>query len=214
MTTKMNLSTIEVPGAPRKAVFSGAQTIGRGRGIRFAARRKPSFKDYADVILALVCLAAMAGSMYFAKLDSNYATSLRMTAAIQRALGIRGPSGTDIDMRKTILVVDNDEGQRLIAKTALERYGYNVALADNGAQAMGLFRKAPDRVSLVLVEPRSGGEPMIQQIKSIRSDLPILVSETAGEKLQAGATARIERPFSAMPLAEMVQTTLASKSIR
>jgi hypothetical protein len=62
-----------------------------------------------------------------------------------------------------------------------------------------LFRKAPDRVSLVLVEPGSGGESMIRQFKSIRSDLPILVSE---------------RPFSAMPLAEMIQKTLAPNSIR
>jgi CheY-like chemotaxis protein len=204
----MTLSTIEVPGAPRKTLFSGAQTIGQGRETRYGVRRKPSFQDYADVIVALVCLAAMAGSMYFAKLDGNYATSMRMTAAIRRALGIRGPAETAVDMRKTILVVEKDEDQRLIAKTTLERYGYNVALADNGAQAMGLFRKAPDRVSLVLVEPRSGGEPMIQQIKSIRPDLPILVSEPAGEKLRAGATGRIERPFSAMPLAEMVQKTL------
>lgn len=162
-------------------------------------RRKLWFKDYADVVLALVCLAAMAGSMYFAKLDSNYATSMRLTAAIQRALKIRGPDETAIDTRKMILVVENDEGQRLIAKTALERYGYNVALVDDGAQAMGLFRKAPDRVSLVLVEPGSGGESMIRQFKSIRSDLPILVSE---------------RPFSAMPLAEIVQKTLAPNSIR
>ncbi len=198
--------------APRKAVFSGAQTIGQGREKRYAVRRKPSFKDYADVILALVCLAAMAGSMYFTKLDSNYATSTRITAAIQKALGSR-PVGTAVDTRKTILVVENDESQRLIATTTLERYGYRVALADDGAQAMDLFGKAPDRVSLVLVAPRSGGEPMIRQIKSIRPDMPILVSEPAGEKLQAGATGRIERPFSAMPLAETVQKTLASKSM-
>jgi CheY-like chemotaxis protein len=165
---------------------------------RTIGRRKLSFRDYADVVVALVCMGAMAGSMYFAKLDSNYATSMRLTAAIQRALKIQGPAGTAIDTRRMILVVENDEGQRLIAKTTLERYGYNVALADDGVQAMGLFRKAPDRVSLVLLEPRSGA-PMIRQFKSIRSDLPILVSE---------------RPFSATPLAEMVQKTLAPNSIR
>lgn len=198
MVAKTNLRLIEVMEAPRKAVFSGAQTIGQERQIRYAGRRKLSLKDYADVILALVCLTAMAGSMYFAKLDTNYATSTRITAALQSALGIRGSGGETVDTRKMILVVENDEVQRLIAKTTLERYGYNVALADNSAQAMGLFRKARDRVSLVLVEPRSS-EPMIRQMKIIRPDMPILVSE---------------KPFTAMPLAEMVQKTLGSNSIR
>ena len=70
---------------PSKAVFSAAQTVGQAREIP-SGHGKASFKDYADVILALVCLAALAGTIYFAELDSNYANALRITAAIGRAL--------------------------------------------------------------------------------------------------------------------------------
>lgn len=70
---------------PPKAVFSAAQTVGQGREIP-SCHRKPSFKDYADVIVALVCLAVMAGTICFAELDSNYMNAMRITAAIRRAL--------------------------------------------------------------------------------------------------------------------------------
>jgi DNA-binding NtrC family response regulator len=124
-----------------------------------------------------------------------------------------GSTGTAVDTRKTILVVESDERQRLIAKTALERYGYNVALVDDGSQALTLLRNGGGRVALVVLDTRSSGAQTMQQLKGIRPSVPILVSEAAGEELQAGAAGRIERPFSALPLAEAVQHTLGPLSL-
>jgi CheY-like chemotaxis protein len=197
---------------PPKAVFSAAQTVGQGREIPYG-HRKPSFKDYTDVIVALVCLAAMAGTIYFAEMDGNYAAATSMTAAIRRVLHVPVPAGRAVDTSQTILVVENDESQRLIAKTALERYGYNVALVENGAQALTFLRNSAGRVALVLLDTRNSGTPTMQKLKGVRPSVPILVSEAAGEKLQAGAAGRIERPFSALPLAEAVQHTLGPRSL-
>jgi len=205
MTPKMTPSTTE---APPKAAFSVAQIVGQGREIPYGYR-KPSFKDYADVIVALLCLAVMLGTAYFSVLDSNYVTAARVSAAIDRVLG-RSATGKAVDTRKTILVVASDEGQRLIAKTALERYGYNVALVDNGAQAATVFRKAAGRVALVVLDTRSSS---VQALKGTRPNVPVLVSEPAGGKLQAGASARIDSPFSALPLAEAVQKVLRARAL-
>ncbi len=201
-----------VADTPPKAVFSAAQTVGQGREIPYG-NRKPSFKDYADVIVALVCLAAMAGTIYFAELDGNYATAMRMTAGIRRVFRLSGSAARAIDTRKTILVVENDDSQRLVAKTALERYGYNVALVENGTQALTLLQNSSGRVALVLLDTRSSGAQIMQKLKGVRPSVPILVSEAAGEKLQAGAAGRIERPFSALPLAEAVRHTLGPRSL-
>jgi CheY-like chemotaxis protein len=201
-----------VEDMPPKAVFSAAQTIGQGREIPYG-HRKPSCKDYADVIVALVCLAAMAGTIYFAEMDGNYATAMHMTAAIRRVLRVPDPAGNAVDTRKTILVVEKDDSQRLIAKTALERYGYNVALVEDGTQALTFLRNSAGRVALVLLDAGSSGAQIMQKLKGVRPSVPILVSEVAGEKLQAGAAGRIERPFSALPLAEAVQHTLGSRSL-
>ena len=201
-----------IADTPPKAVFSAAQMVGQGREIPYG-HRKPSCKDYADVIVALVCLAAMAGAIYFAQMDGNYATAMRMTAAIRRLLRVPDPAGSAVDTRKTILVVDNDDSQRLVAKTTLERYGYNVALVEDGTQALTFLRNSAGRVALVLLDAGSSGAQIMQKLKGVRPSVPILVSEAAGEKPQAGAAGRIDSPFSALPLAEAVQHALRSRSL-
>src|SRR5256886_12550193 len=40
----------------------------------------------------------------------------------------------------TILVVDDEPAIRQVARTALERYGYTVLVADNGRAAVDLFQ--------------------------------------------------------------------------
>ncbi len=198
--------------APPKAAFSVAQTVGQGREIPYGYR-KPSFKDYGDVIVALVCLSVMVGVAYFSELDSNYATAMRISAAIQRVLGVPSGARSIVDTRQTIVVVEKDEGQRLIAKTALERYGYKVALVDNGTEAAGLLHNGAGRVALVVVDAGSANVRAVQQLKSTRPQVPILVAEPAGEKLQEGATARIDRPIAALPLAAAVQKVLGARAL-
>ncbi len=209
MTPKM---AVTITDAPSKAVFSAAQTVGQGREIAYG-RRKPSIKDYGDVIVALLCLTAMAGTIYIAELDGNFATAMRLTATIRRVLHLPRPSAKAVDTRQTILVVENENGQRLVAKTALERYGYDVALADNGKQALTMLRHSGGRVALVLLDVGGAGAQVMQQLKGVRPSVPILVSEAAGEKLQAGAAGRVDRPFSAVPLAEAVQHTLGPRPL-
>jgi CheY-like chemotaxis protein len=198
--------------APPKAAFSVAQTVGQGREIPYGYR-KPSLKDYGDVMVALVCLAVMVGVAYFSEVDSNYATAMRISAAIQRVLGVPTAARGIVDTRRTIVVVEKDEGQRLIAKTALERYGYNVALADNETEAAGLLHKGAGRVALVVLDAGSANVRGMQQLKDIRPHVPILVAEPAGEKLHPGATARIDRPFAALPLAAAVQKVLSARAL-
>jgi|SRR5579871_742097 len=193
-----------------KTVVSAAQTVGQGREIPYGYRPL-SFKDYADVIVALVCLTVMLGTAYFAVADSNYVSAMRVSQTIERALG--SMTAKAVDTRKVIVVVEKDEQQRLVAKTALERHGYNVALADNVAQAASAFHKTPGRVALVVLDTRSGSVQAIRQIKGMRSSVPVLVSGPAGDKLQAGATARIDTPFTAMPLEEAVQRTLRARAL-
>lgn len=208
MTPKIVPSTSD---APPKAAFSAAQTVGQGREIPYGYR-KPSWKDYADVLVALVCLAVMLGTVYFSELDSNYTTAMRISRAIERVLG-QSAAGNVVDSRKTILVVENDAGQRLIAKTALERYGYNVALAESGTEAATLLHNAGGRVALVVLDTRSASVQAMQQLKSMRPQVPILVAEPASEKLQAGVAARIDRPFAALPLAAAVQKILGTRAL-
>jgi CheY-like chemotaxis protein len=173
-----------------------------------------SARDAANLCIAFLCALALLVAASFAALDSNFATSVQMTSAIRHALGL--PTGSEANAGTNggqfILVAENDNGQRLIAKTTLERYGYAVALTDDGSEVVALFRKAASRVSLVLLdraELRSSTGSVVRQLKEIRPDVRILVSQRGDEQLPSGVT-RIAGPLSAAQLTETVRRVLAS----
>ena len=190
----------------------------QGRALQSRHRRPRSFVDTAQLVLAMAMLAVLAGLIYVSELDSVYWTNIRITSLVQHALGIRRPvgDGSAASARRVIVIAENDENQRLIAKTTLERYGYAVALVDNGTQAEAMLRKAGPRVALVVLDRealRTSTGEAIRRLKSIQPDVRILMSKAAGEDSVALSTAAdlIERPFSPMPLADAVRRALGVK---
>ena len=181
-------------------------------------RRRPrSFGDTAQLVLAAVMLAVLAGLIYVSELDSVYWTNVRITSFVQHALGIRRPvddGASAARARRVIVVAESDENQRLIAKTTLERYGFAVALADDGTQAEALLRKAGPRVALMVLNGealRNSARDIVHRLKSIQPDVRILMSREAGGGSPAvlGAAEVIERPFSPMLLAEAVRKAVS-----
>ena len=215
MTPQKPLSLID---SQPEADSSTVQDIFPGGALPNRKRRTRSSVDTAQLALALVMVAVLAGLIYVSELDNVYWTNMRITSFVQRALGIHRPvdDGSAARARRVIVVAESDENQRLIAKTTLERYGYAVALADNGTQAEALLRKAGSRVALVVLNRdalRNSARDTIQQLKSIQPNVRILTARAAGEDLPkiSGAAGSLERPFSSMPLAEAVRKALAPR---
>jgi len=193
---------------------------GDGHDFSFKSRgdsfKRSRFRDPWDLAAAFVCLLLLLLAVRYADLDSNFATSMALTSAIRQTLGLPvfgSRAGHGAQREKLILVAENDNGQRLIAKTTLERYGYPVALVDTGSQAVALFRKASPRVALVLLnraELRSSVDTVVYELKKIRPDVPIVVFQRGNELLPWGVTASVTEPLSAPPLTETVRKVLAS----
>jgi CheY-like chemotaxis protein len=216
MTPQMPLSLAD---SQTKPVSAARQLIGGGE-IPYGKYRRKSFADTAQLLLGLLMVAVLAGAIYLSELDSVYWTNVRITATVQRVLGIRssgqGGAAVATRLRSVVVVAESDASQRLIAKTTLERYGYAVALADNASQAAALLRQAGPRVALVLLDGealRNSAGDTIRQLKSIRPSVRILMSRLAGADPVAvsGAAGWLEKPFSAVPLAEAVRSVLAPK---
>jgi CheY-like chemotaxis protein len=200
--------------AGRKVVGGDGQDLSH-RSLTYGYDRpQKSLRDAANLGIAFLCALLLLVVAGFAALDNNFATSVQITSAIRHALGL--PTGSEVNARtdsgEFILVAENDNAQRLIAKTTLERCGYTVALTDDGSQAVALFRQAAARVSLVLLnraELRSSAASVVRQLKEIRPDVRILISQRGDEQLPSGV-ARIAGPLSAPPLTETVRRVLAS----
>lgn len=119
----------------------------------------------------------------------------------------------------TILVIDDEDAVRQTAKSALESYGYNVVVAENGKEGVDLFYALNDEVAAVLLDmtmPVMSGEEALMRLKSVRRGVPVVLSSGYDE---AEATRRftgkglagfIQKPYTAAGLAEKMKMVLES----
>jgi len=119
----------------------------------------------------------------------------------------------------TILVVDDEDVVRKIAKDALERAGYTVLLAESGQAAIDLFNSAGEQISLVLLDmtmPGLNGHETFLQLKRVRPTVKVLLSSGYNE-LEAtrqfsgqGLAGFIQKPYMAGTLSSRVNSVLLS----
>jgi CheY-like chemotaxis protein len=120
---------------------------------------------------------------------------------------------------RVVLVVDDEQVVRELARVALERQGITVLTAENGQEALEVFSQCADRVSLVLLDltmPVMGGEEALRRLREIRPDIPIVLSsgysETDALRLFAGKglAGFVQKPYSASRLVDALNTILAA----
>lgn len=80
-----------------------------------------------------------------------------------------------------ILVIDDEKSIRNLLDTLLSRKGYDVVLADGGRKGLELFRRErPDVVVLDLKMPEMDGIAVLQQVRSLKPDQPVIILTGAG----------------------------------
>ena len=115
-----------------------------------------------------------------------------------------------------VLVVDDEEIVRRIARTALERAGYTVLLAADGREAVEVFRREAGEIRLVSLDmtmPGRSGEETFRQLREIRRDVPVLVSSgyTEVEVLERfgdSIDGYLHKPYGITDLARAVHAAL------
>jgi len=104
-----------------------------------------------------------------------------------------------------ILVIDDDETIRLLARTTLEMLGYEVFECPDGSQARDMFTgTSPDLVLLDVLLPGKDGFSVCEEIRSLPngSDIPIVMLtglddvESISMAYAAGATDFIIKPIN------------------
>jgi PAS domain S-box-containing protein len=119
----------------------------------------------------------------------------------------------------TILVIDDEEAVRQTAKSALESYGYNVVVAENGKEGVDLFCELGDEVAAVLLDmtmPVMSGEEALMRLKSARRDVPVVLSSGYDEAEATrmftgkGLAGFVQKPYTAAGLAEKMKIVLES----
>jgi len=116
-----------------------------------------------------------------------------------------------------VMLVDDEEIIREVGKALLEGLGYQVYLAEDGAQALELYARENGSVSLVILDmlmPRMGGkETLLQLIKSY-PDIRVLISSgfsqegTVDELIKLGARGFLQKPYQCQELGRAVAAAL------
>jgi PAS domain S-box-containing protein len=78
---------------------------------------------------------------------------------------------------ETILLAEDDETVRNLARLVLEGSGYNVIVANDGKDAVDKYKENRDNIRLLLFDiimPRKTGKEAYDEIKSIKTDIKII----------------------------------------
>jgi len=79
--------------------------------------------------------------------------------------------------QETILLVEDEADVRALAREVLERQGYTVLEASDGAQAVQVYEKEGARIDLILTDvvmPRMSGREMVDRVHATRPDMRVL----------------------------------------
>jgi PAS domain S-box-containing protein len=132
----------------------------------------------------------------------------RLAASIDTPTPTDGPAGT-------ILLVDDEEMIRQLARVVLEGAGYMVLEAEDGAEAVDVFRREAGRIDLVILDltmPRLSGRDAFRQILEIDPAARVLFSSgySADDLSGAdGARGLLSKPYRPPDLLAAVRKAVA-----
>lgn len=105
--------------------------------------------------------------------------------------------------KKTVLIVDDEEGIRESLSGIFEDEGYNILTSSTGEEALEIFREqSPDIVLLDVWLPKMDGISVLAKLKELDSGTPVIIIsghgniELAVKATRSGAYDFLEKPLS------------------
>jgi DNA-binding response OmpR family regulator len=119
-----------------------------------------------------------------------------------------------------IMVVDDDSNICELLRLYLEKEGFDVLIAENGAKALELFElDAPDLMLLDVMMPKLDGWQVCREVRK-KSTCPIIMLTAKGEVfdkvlgLELGADDYVVKPFEAKEVIARVKAVLRRSGVQ
>ena len=123
-------------------------------------------------------------------------------------------SSTD---KKTILVIEDSVFQSRVERKFLESYGFTVIVVSTGEEAIKVFEKQKDAISLVILDlilPEMSGRDCLIQLVGMDPSVKVLVAsgyspeEEMSREINPLIKGFLRKPFNASQLIEKVKSIL------
>ena len=125
------------------------------------------------------------------------------------------------EKKPLILVVDDDSGHRNMLRTLLDDWGYAVALAGDGEEAVNMCREQPfDLVLMDVRMPKKNGFDALLDIHALNPAIPVLMMtayseiEAAVACIKAGAYDYLTKPLDFEKLKVAVRNVFAYRTLQ
>ncbi len=110
----------------------------------------------------------------------------------------------------TVLLVDDEDSVVSVGRKMLERMGFTVITAEDGYEAVKLFREQPEEISLVLLDlimPHLDGEETFRELRRIKSNVKVLMCSGYNEQ-------EVTQKFAGKPISGFIQKPYTFAKIR
>ncbi|MFC1816346.1 PAS domain S-box protein [Thermodesulfobacteriota bacterium] len=123
----------------------------------------------------------------------------------------------ELNGNETILLVEDEESVRKMVKKALESFGYSVLVAQEGDEAISLFKLYQDQIQLVITDvvmPIMSGPELIVVLQSLKADIKTIYmsgysnNAILHQRVLEDGINFIEKPFSPQEIALKVRQVL------
>lgn len=118
--------------------------------------------------------------------------------------------------QKKILVVDDSETMRQMVSMTLQRSGFKILTAENGAKALQMIKETND-LNLVITDinmPVMSGLQLLKNLRDENKDISVIILTTESEErmkkeaVSLGAMGWIVKPFKPTNLSDIVSRVL------
>jgi two-component system cell cycle sensor histidine kinase/response regulator CckA len=117
----------------------------------------------------------------------------------------------------TVLLVDDDESVRAVGRKMLERIGFTVVTASDGAEAIARFRERADDIICAIVDltmPHVDGAETFRELRRMRSGVRVILSSGYNEQdvtqrfVGKGLAGFIQKPYQLSTLVAVLKEVL------
>lgn len=164
----------------------------------------------------------------FINCESEQGKGTRFALYIPLPFGIVGKQATPDDpapqakpKTRKVLVVDDEEAVRELARGVLSREGMDVLCAEDGNKAIEIFEEHCDHIDLVILDmimPGIKGDEVLRLLREIRDDIKIIISsghmsEDQREELRGCMVdGFLDKPYKDTDLIRAISRILSTQS--
>src|SRR5262245_30772424 len=123
----------------------------------------------------------------------------------------------------SVLLIEDDEAQRFVARFALKKAGHGVREAGDGVEGLRLARvERPDLIVCDVMMPAVTGYDVLAQLRAdpVLATIPVLLLTAMSERrhvrqgMTAGADDYLTKPYRTEELCEAVNALLARRQVQ